>query len=301
MDGKLDSMVEKMDRQTDILVSLVQRTAAPDPAPANSAYLAAHDAASGATGIARGASLTTNTRPTTPGTRSGDTRPPPPSTASGSTGVAQGSSSAINTRPATPGTRSGNIRPPAHSTASSSTVVVRAASPAVFIRPTTPGTRSGNTRPPPTSTAPGSTVVVRAASPAVFIRPATPGTRSGNIRPPPPSTASALAVVSQGSSLASDTRPATPGTRSGDTCLMVSKGKGRPRQEDIPEPLPVSKCLAVDETELPWDDEGCGYSPVASTSAAMLRAQPSRAAQSGLGARMPVRGHGSTNEFCDAM
>ncbi|KAJ2862788.1 hypothetical protein GGH94_004054 [Coemansia aciculifera] len=82
---------------------------------------------------------------------------------------------------------------------------------------------------------------------------------------------------------------------------MISKGKGRPRQEDIPEPLPVSKCLAVDETELPWDDEGCGYSPVASTSAVMLRAQPSRAAQSGLGARMPVRGHGSTNEFCDAM
>ncbi|KAJ2749102.1 hypothetical protein GGI19_005828, partial [Coemansia pectinata] len=265
MDGKLDSMVEKMDRQTDILVSLVQRTAAPDPAPANSAYLAAHDAASGATGIARGASLTTNTRPTTPGTRSGDTRLPPTSTASGSADVAQGSYSAPHTLP------------------------------------TSAAARSGNTRPPPTSAASSSTGVARAASPALYTRPAAPGTRPGNTRPPPTSTASALAVVSQGSSLASDTRPATPGTRSGDTRLMVSKGKGRPRQEDIPEPLPMSKYLAVDETELPWDDEGCGYSPVASTSAVMLRVQPSRAAQSGLGARMPVRGHGSTNEFCDAM
>ncbi|KAJ2061534.1 hypothetical protein GGI17_003012 [Coemansia sp. S146] len=233
MDGKLNRVVEKVDRQTDLLISLVQRTAAPDAAPTNSAHLAAHTAASGATGIAHGASSASHTLTTSAVARPGNTHPLAPSAASGSAGVAQGSSSASHTRPATP------------------------------------GTRPGNARPPPTSAASGS------------------------------------AGVAQGSSSASHTRPATPGTRSDNTRTMVSKGKGkgkgRPRQEDIPEPLPAPKYLAVDETELPWDDEGCGYSPVASTSAVMLRAQPSRAAQSGLGARMPVRGHGSNNELCDAM
>ncbi|KAJ2463848.1 hypothetical protein GGI03_003584 [Coemansia sp. RSA 2337] len=282
--------------------------------PASTAHLATHPAALSSAGIAHGASPAMGMRPSAAATRPAVARPPAPFAGSSSAEIARGSPSASRLRPASAATHPGTrARPQPPSAGSSSAGISQAASPAANIRQSSAVARPANNAhlaaqaaSPAPSAALSPADVSRSASPVTDTRPSVAATHSGTrIRLIAHPTASSSAMITRSASLAANVLPAAATTRSASTRPTASKGrgkgKGRPRQGDTPEPLPVSKYLAVDETDLLWDDDDREYSPDASSSAVVQRALPSQAAQSGREARGPVRAHGSTNELRDAL
>ncbi|KAJ2012663.1 hypothetical protein GGI14_005730, partial [Coemansia sp. S680] len=293
--GQIYQRLNTMDGKLVIIISLDQRTVAPNADPVADAHLATLSAASGPTVVAQGSSLALHSCPASAASHSSThIRPQPPSTGSSSAGGSWAASPAANIRSSSAVARpASNAHLAARAAASSSTGVSQAASPAP-------------------SAALSSADVSRSASPVTDTRPPVVATHSGTrtrlIAHP---TASSSAMITRSASLAVNVLPAAAITRSASTRSTASKGKGRgkgkgkgkgrPRQGDTPEPLPVSKYLAVDETDLLRDDDDREYSLDASSSVVVQRALPSRAAQSGREARGPVRPHGSTNELRDAL